>query len=217
MYDRTDHVLQLDSELLFDLSVCHVSDIRRTVRYLWSKMVLHRRHCNILDWHDHRPGCSERPNGDRRHGIQRCRSRQPTVSVSLDPHLSCAHSSICPSQVILLTIPSLAAIAEIVPNRQRGVAQAVLDVVTFPWAIFGGLIGNAMVSHGGLTFRINFLVGVCLNLTTIVTIWFWYHPVSSCLHRPTQSRVHTNLPRNHALSQATSPKPHASSSSTGSV
>jgi uncharacterized membrane protein len=71
----------------------------------------------------------------------------------------------------------LAAIGELVPNKHRGNAQAVLDLVTMPWAIFGPLIGNAMVKYQKLSFRINFIVGVILNLLTITTIYFWYHPV----------------------------------------
>lgn len=56
--------------------------------------------------------------------------------------------------------------------------QAFLDVVTVPWAIFGALIGNTMVAGGGLTFRINFIVGVVLNVLTMITTYFWYFPVS---------------------------------------
>ncbi|GAB7358595.1 hypothetical protein MBLNU230_g2655t1 [Neophaeotheca triangularis] len=78
---------------------------------------------------------------------------------------------------------ALAAIAEIVPNKHRGVVQAFLDVVTVPWAIFGALIGNTMVAGGGLTFRINFIVGVVLNVLTMITTYFWYFP-------PSGARIH---------------------------
>jgi hypothetical protein len=79
---------------------------------------------------------------------------------------------------VKLTPGSLAAIAELVPNKHRGNAQAVLDLVTLPWAIFGPLIGNAMVKYQKLSFRINFIIGVILNILTIITIIMWYHPVS---------------------------------------
>jgi MFS family permease len=74
---------------------------------------------------------------------------------------------------------SLAAIGELVPNKHRGTAQAVLDLVALPWSIFGALAGNAMVKYSHLSFRINFIVGICLNVVSIVTIKLWYHPVSS--------------------------------------
>jgi hypothetical protein len=55
----------------------------------------------------------------------------------------------------------------------------VLDLVTLPWSIFGPLIGNAMVKYQSLSFRINFIVGICLNILTMVSIYYWYHPVRS--------------------------------------
>jgi MFS family permease len=51
---------------------------------------------------------------------------------------------------------ALAAIAEIVPNKHRGTAQAALDIVTLPWAVFGSLTGNAMVKYHTLGVRGNF-------------------------------------------------------------
>ncbi|KAF2664163.1 MFS general substrate transporter [Microthyrium microscopicum] len=71
---------------------------------------------------------------------------------------------------------ALAAIGELVENRQRGNAQAALDIVTLPWSIFGPLTGNAMVKYQKLSFRINFIVGIGLNVLTLVAIQFWYHP-----------------------------------------
>jgi hypothetical protein len=73
---------------------------------------------------------------------------------------------------------SLAAIAELVPNKHRGNAQAVLDLVTLPWSVFGPLVGNAMVKYHHLSFRINFIIGIILNCISIATIYLWYHPVS---------------------------------------
>lgn len=40
-----------------------------------------------------------------------------------------------------------------------------------------------MVTDHVLGFRINFVLGIGLNLLTFVTIWFWYHPVSLALTR----------------------------------
>ncbi|KAF2428787.1 MFS general substrate transporter, partial [Tothia fuscella] len=71
---------------------------------------------------------------------------------------------------------ALAAIAEIVPNKHRGNAQAALDIVTLPWAIFGSLTGNAMVKYHKLSFRINFIIGAILNVMSIASIYLWYHP-----------------------------------------
>lgn len=48
---------------------------------------------------------------------------------------------------------ALAAIAEIVPNKHRGTAQAALDIVTLPWAVFGSLTGNAMIKYHKLGVR----------------------------------------------------------------
>lgn len=83
---------------------------------------------------------------------------------------------------------ALAAIAEIVPNKHRGTAQAVLDLVTLPWAIFGPLAGNAMVKYSSLSFRINFIIGVILNLLSITAIKFWYHPPGGSL-APGESKM----------------------------
>lgn len=73
---------------------------------------------------------------------------------------------------------SIAAIGEIVPNKHRGTAQAMLDLVTLPWTVFGAMIGNSMVKHYALSFRINFIIGILLNLLTMSMIFFFYHPVS---------------------------------------
>lgn len=35
-----------------------------------------------------------------------------------------------------------------------------------------------MIEAHPLGFRINFILGICLNVITFVTIWFWYYPVS---------------------------------------
>jgi hypothetical protein len=78
---------------------------------------------------------------------------------------------------------SIAAIGEIVPNKHRGTAQAMLDLVTLPWTVFGAMIGNSMVKHYALSFRINFIIGILLNLLTMTMIYFFYHPVSRvCPH-----------------------------------
>ncbi|QDS72450.1 hypothetical protein FKW77_009493 [Venturia effusa] len=71
---------------------------------------------------------------------------------------------------------AIAAIGEIVPNKHRGTAQAVLDLVTLPWNVFGAMIGNSMVKHYALSFRINFIIGILLNALTIAMIYFFYHP-----------------------------------------
>ncbi|KAE9992342.1 hypothetical protein EG327_009296 [Venturia inaequalis] len=71
---------------------------------------------------------------------------------------------------------ALVAIAEIVPNKHRGTAQAALDIVTLPWAVFGSLTGNAMVKYHALGFRINFIIGAILNVLSIASIWMYYHP-----------------------------------------
>ncbi|TLD18252.1 Neutral ceramidase B [Venturia nashicola] len=70
----------------------------------------------------------------------------------------------------------IAAIGELVPNKHRGTAQAALDLVTLPWTVFGAMIGNSMVKHYALSFRINFIIGIFLNLLTIAMIHFFYHP-----------------------------------------
>jgi hypothetical protein len=77
------------------------------------------------------------------------------------------------------SVKRLAAIAELVPNKHRGTAQAILDLVALPWSVFGALIGNAMVKYHHLSFRINFIIGVILNCLTIFAIYLWYHPVST--------------------------------------
>jgi hypothetical protein len=39
-------------------------------------------------------------------------------------------------------IDSLAATSELVPNRLRGTVQACLDLLIFPWSVFGALTGK---------------------------------------------------------------------------
>jgi MFS family permease len=94
---------------------------------------------------------------------------------------------------------ALAAIAEIVPNKHRGTAQAALDIVTLPWAVFGSLTGNAMVKYYALGFRINFIIGAILNVLSITTIWMWYHPVSCSLKqfRPSLTYLAASRNSNH--------------------
>ncbi|KAF1812828.1 MFS general substrate transporter [Eremomyces bilateralis CBS 781.70] len=71
---------------------------------------------------------------------------------------------------------AVAGIAEIVPNKHRGTAQAILDIITTPWTMFGSLAGNAMVKYHHLTFRINWYVGIALNIVTLVMAFFFYFP-----------------------------------------
>jgi Fungal trichothecene efflux pump (TRI12) len=70
----------------------------------------------------------------------------------------------------------LPAIAEIVPNKHRGTAQAVLDLVGLPWTVFGALIGNSMVKFYALSFKVNFIIGILLNVLTMIMILFFYKP-----------------------------------------
>jgi hypothetical protein len=66
-----------------------------------------------------------------------------------------------------------------VPNKFRGRVQAFLDLSTLPWTVFGALMGGAMVQdHGKFGFRINFYIGLALNVVALVLSYFWYHPVS---------------------------------------
>jgi hypothetical protein len=75
---------------------------------------------------------------------------------------------------------SLAAAPELVPNKLRGRVQAFLDLSTLPWTMFGAVMGGAMVTdHGKFGFRINFYIGLALNVVAFVGTYFWYHPVST--------------------------------------
>jgi hypothetical protein len=48
-----------------------------------------------------------------------------------------------------------------------------------PWTVFGALMGGAMVTyHGRYGFRINFYIGLALNVVALVMTWIFYHPVS---------------------------------------
>jgi hypothetical protein len=81
----------------------------------------------------------------------------------------------------VVIVSSLAGISEIVPNKHRGIAAAVIDVITTPWTMFGALAGNAMVKYSSLSFRINWYVGIALNVITIISSYFFYHPVGASL------------------------------------
>ncbi|KAF2400662.1 MFS general substrate transporter [Trichodelitschia bisporula] len=84
---------------------------------------------------------------------------------------------------------ALAAVSEIVPNRLRGRVQACIDLVVLPWTVFGAITGGAMVTqHGKYGFRINFIVGLILNVLSIVTAYFWYFPPSAGLRLGNQTR-----------------------------
>jgi len=72
---------------------------------------------------------------------------------------------------------ALAGVGELVPNKHRGTAQAYLDILVTPWTILGALTGGAMVKYQPVqSFRINWYVGICLNVITIVCTFFWYFP-----------------------------------------
>ncbi|KAF1985327.1 MFS general substrate transporter [Aulographum hederae CBS 113979] len=71
---------------------------------------------------------------------------------------------------------ALAAVSELVPSKHRGYAQAGLDLLALPWTVFGALTGNAMVKYYTLSFRINFIIGVILNVLSFASAWFWYFP-----------------------------------------
>ncbi|KAF1986553.1 MFS general substrate transporter, partial [Aulographum hederae CBS 113979] len=74
---------------------------------------------------------------------------------------------------------ALAAVAELVPNKHRGRVQACLDLAILPWTLLGALIGGGMVEGGGkLGWRINFILGVCLNVIALIMAFFWYYPPS---------------------------------------
>jgi hypothetical protein len=76
-------------------------------------------------------------------------------------------------------VSSLAATSELVPNKHRGKIQAALDLTILPWSVFGSLTGGAMVTyHGRMGFRINFYIGLALNIICLILTYLWYHPVS---------------------------------------
>jgi len=72
---------------------------------------------------------------------------------------------------------ALAAAPELVPNKLRGRVQAFLDLSVLPWTVFGALMGGSMVTnYGKYGFRINFYIGLALNVVAFVLTYFWYHP-----------------------------------------
>ncbi|KAF2675335.1 MFS general substrate transporter [Microthyrium microscopicum] len=84
---------------------------------------------------------------------------------------------------------ALAAVSELIPNKHRGKAQAILDLSILPWSVFGALMGGAMVTyHGKDGFRINFYIGLALNVICFVLTWFWYHPPSAGLRLGNQTK-----------------------------
>lgn len=131
---RSNNVLQLDIIGLYHSRFGHVSIVRRTVRYFretilfswWDNHLFHR-YYHSCKW-------SNNIDDNLWNGLQRCWRWQSTACVSF---VSFLHAVID----ILLSL-SLAAIAEIVTNKQRGLVQAILDVCIGPWSVFGGLIGN---------------------------------------------------------------------------
>ena len=52
-----------------------------------------------------------------------------------------------------------------------------------------------MITDHVLGFRINFVLGIGLNILTFATIWFWYHPVRFSL--PYTIAILIHLSRTH--------------------
>ena len=142
-----------------------------TPRYLWSQRILHSRMLHLTYWNCRCPRSERCENHHCWNDPERSWSWESTA---------CVRTNLVFIKTIANERYSLAAMAEIVPRKHRGTAQAVLDLVLLPWAIFGPLIGNSMVRFSHLTFRINFIIGIILNLISITAIKFWYHPVSAC-------------------------------------
>jgi len=72
---------------------------------------------------------------------------------------------------------ALAGVGELVPNKYRGNAQAWLDILVTPWTVFGALVGGSMVKYQpSVSFRINWYLGIAMNIVTIIATYFWYFP-----------------------------------------
>jgi hypothetical protein len=168
---RSNHVLQLDAHSLYNCRICLLTNFWWSFRYFWTEKIRNVRVRHIAHWHCHCHWSPKHTDDDSSYDFEGYWKRESTTGVSLTPTPS--------NENMFLTAFSLAAVAEIVPNKHRGNAQAALDIVTLPWAVFGSLTGNAMVKFYKLSFRINFIIGAILNVLSITTIWMWYHPVGS--------------------------------------
>ncbi|CAK7222292.1 hypothetical protein SCUCBS95973_004793 [Sporothrix curviconia] len=73
-----------------------------------------------------------------------------------------------------LTFPFV--IHELVPNKHRGTAQAIITLLVTPFAGFGSIIARELIEYSALGWRWCYLINVIFNAVTFVLLIFCYFP-----------------------------------------
>ncbi|KAI5359648.1 Putative sugar transporter, major facilitator transporter Str1/Tri12, MFS transporter superfamily [Septoria linicola] len=74
-------------------------------------------------------------------------------------------------------------LGELVPNKNRGVYNAIVQATGIPFSVFGPVIMRAFFQHTELTFRWCYIIGVIINTIAVVLYYFFYRPPNySLLH-----------------------------------
>ncbi|KAL1891483.1 hypothetical protein Sste5346_007574 [Sporothrix stenoceras] len=81
-----------------------------------------------------------------------------------------------------LTFPFV--IHELVPNKHRGVAQAIITVLVLPFAGFGSIIARNLIEYSALGWRWVYMINVIFNTVTLVLLAVCYFP-------PALNHLHT--------------------------
>lgn len=75
-----------------------------------------------------------------------------------------------------LTYPFV--VQELVPNKHRGIAQAVITFAVLPFAGFGSIIARDLIEYSALGWRWVYMINVIFNATALVLLCLCYFPPS---------------------------------------
>lgn len=67
-------------------------------------------------------------------------------------------------------------LGELVPNKQRGIFNAIVLSTSVPFAVFGPPVARAFYQHTALTFRWSYILGVIVNVIAVTLYVLFYHP-----------------------------------------
>ncbi|KIH87497.1 siderophore iron transporter [Sporothrix brasiliensis 5110] len=81
-----------------------------------------------------------------------------------------------------LTFPFI--VHEIVPNKHRGIAQAIITALVTPFAGFGAIIARELIEYSSFGWRWCYMINVIFNAVTLVLLLLCYFP-------PNLNQLHT--------------------------
>jgi hypothetical protein len=112
---------------------------------------------------------TKRPNAYCFHDPKRHRSSGPS------PCVRCYRCDFLDANSLI----RIAAIGEIIPNKYRGYAQAAFEIMVTPYLLPSALYSNLLVKEPRLSWRTIFVIGIGLNVITLIALWFWYTPITA--------------------------------------